>query len=122
MTWARRLLVVLTVALISVLAAVAALVGPYVYDDWKLDRTVRAVALDWRDFGEEKARTRLQYELDLRGIGLQIGDSNCTFAESPAGRRVTCVWGVALELPLSNLTVPLHFESDALITPSGDLR
>ena len=71
--------------------AASILVGPYLLDDWRLDHIVRAVALDWRDFGMEKAKERLQFELDRQGIGEQIGDDTCLFVELQIGRVGTTI-------------------------------
>ena len=115
----------LTVLLLFLVAftLVAALLGPYVKDDVELDHIVRAVALDWRDFGEEQARTRLQYELDRRQIGLQVADSDCVFeVPEPEWRVVRCAWSVDVEVPFVDNSIPLSFESEAEVAPDGDLR
>ena len=96
--------------------------GPYVRDDMVLDRIVLAVALDWRDFGREKAHTRLQYELDRQRIGLQVGDDNCTFGIHEDGiRTVRCRWEAQLTIPFTDVSRPLQFESLAHLSVDGDL-
>lgn len=96
---------------------------PWVRDDVLLDRAVQAVALDWRDFGEDAALARLQYELDHQGIGMQVADHDCALSEAPDGtREVRCAWAVAVTVPGTEATYPLHFDSRAVVTPDGDLQ
>ena len=120
--WLRRVGLGM-VAGVGVAAAIPAIVvGPYVRDDFVLDGIVRAVALDWRAFGEDKARARLEYELDHRGIGLQVRDEDCRLvAEDDGTRRVRCGWTVVLDVPVADTRVPMTFASEAAVTPSGDL-
>jgi hypothetical protein len=100
-----------------------AVVYPYVRDDVRLDRVVRAVALDWRDFGEARARERLEYELDHQGVGPWVEDDDCAMTSSADGdRAVTCAWGVALPVWGTDRVVPLTFRSTATVDRSGDLR
>lgn len=115
-------LATLLVAAVGIPAAgAAALVGPYFLDDWRLDHIVRAVALDWRDFGQDKAKERLQYELDHQGIGPQIGDDTCRFVEQDGARRIDCAWTVDVRLPGMKQAFPLAFASTAKVTADGDL-
>ncbi|MFK7931607.1 MAG: hypothetical protein AB8H79_25730 [Myxococcota bacterium] len=112
--------------MVGVVATVAlgagAWVYPWVRDDARLDWVVRTVALDWRDFGDDAAQTRLQYELDHQGIGMQVADSDCSMARLPDGtRQVACHWAVALHVPVANTRVPLHFDSVATLDADGDL-
>jgi hypothetical protein len=100
----------------------ASLVAPMFADDWKLDGAVRAVALDWRDFGEEEARVRMQYELDHRRIGLQVSDDDCALTETATERTVRCAWDVDVHVPLVGVDIPLAFSSEATVTPDGDVR
>lgn len=105
------------------LVVVFALIGPLLRDDRRLDHIVRAVALDWRDFGRDKAVTRLQYELDHKRIGLQVSDDDCALDEPEPGiRRVRCAWVGEVRVPLLGRTSSLSFESEATIGPDGDLR
>jgi hypothetical protein len=101
---------------------VVALVFPYVRDDLVLDRVVRAVALDWRDYGEDRARGRLEYELDNRGIGLQVADNDCALKRQEADKVVRCAWSVEVEVPFLPWSVPLAFRSIATLGPTGDIR
>jgi len=100
----------------------ACMLGPYVLDDRKLDAIVKVVALDWRDFGEERARARLEVELDRRSIGSQVRDEDCRFEHQGEDRIVTCDWTVQVEVLLLGKTFPLSFRSTARITGSGDMR
>jgi len=121
--WARRaaLAALLVVGTCGVIAA--ALVGPYVRDDHALDRVVRAVALDWRDFGLETAQTRLQHELDRQRIGLQVSDDDCAFQEVEDGNRVVrCTWVVEVRVPLLSRGIPMSFRSEARVEPDGNLH
>ena len=95
---------------------------PWVRDDVLLDQVVQAVALDWRDFGEDAAMARLQYELDHREIGMQVSDDDCALTEQPDGtREVACDWAVALVVPGTDAVYPLRFGSRAAVSPEGDL-
>ncbi len=96
-------------------------VGPYLRDDWRLDHIVRAVALDWRDFGEAKAKERLQFELDRQGVGPQIGDDTCKFTEADGARALSCVWQVQIGFPGAKTKIPLSFVSEATVRADGDL-
>ena len=122
----RRLALRLTMVPLGLLVLVALLgvsmVGPYMQDDRHLDQLVRAVALDWRDFGLERAQSRLQYELDRQRVGLQVADNDCTF-EEPADRvrEVRCQWHADVPIPLVARTFPMDFVSQARIEPDGDL-
>lgn len=95
-------------------------VFPYFRDDYVLDGIVRAVALDWRDFGQDKAQARLEHELDHRGIGLWVGDEACQLVTSEHERRVTCQWVVSLAA--ADVSLPLAFRSSAAIDRDGNLR
>jgi hypothetical protein len=118
----RAGLVGLAVGLALAVALPLALVAPYVADDVALDRIVRAVALDWRDFGEPKARERLEYELDHQGIGAQVRDGDCALGQDAGERFVACRWTVPVTLPGTELVWPLSFASTARIDAAGDLR
>jgi hypothetical protein len=108
----------------TVAAALAlVLVFPYLRDDWVLDGIVKAVALDWRDFGEAKARERLQYELDARDIGTHVRDDACDLTTRADGaKQVGCAWSVQLAVPGAGRVLPLSFTSVAVVLPDGDLR
>lgn len=118
----RRVGVAAVVLGVVIVVGALALLGPYVMDDLALDRAVRASALDWRDFGLDTARTRLQYELDRQHIGLQVSDDDCAFTESEGVREVRCAWRVEAAVPAVGWKIPLGFESRARILPDGDLR
>jgi hypothetical protein len=117
-----RLAGTLALALVVFLAIPAWVLTPFFLDDRRLDGIVRVVALDWRDFGEERARARLEAELDERGVGSQVRDESCTFATEGGDRVVQCAWTVFVEVPLLARTYPLSFASVARITEGGDLR
>ncbi len=120
--WTGRALVALAIVVLTPIVASAALVSPFLADDVRLDRVVRAVALDWRDFGEEQARSRLEFELDHQGIGLQVGDDDCTLIEEEGWRRVDCTWVTEMAVPGRADPVLLPFASRAAISPEGDLE
>jgi hypothetical protein len=117
-----RLLGSLAVTAVLLLAVPTWILGPYFLDDRRLDAIVRVVALDWRDFGEERARARLEAELDERGVGSQVRDESCTFTTEEGDRVVHCGWTVSVEVPFATRTFPLSFTSTARITDGGDLR
>lgn len=119
--WLKRVLVVVLLIPAVVLLLISWLIGPYVLDDQRLDAIVMGVALDWRDFGEIKARQRLQYELDHQ-IGLQVGDDHCQFVEDDRGKHVSCAWSVRVPIPAAQRVIPLSFASSATISPDGELR
>ena len=120
--WLKRLLIATIAALVLAGGVIGALVGPYVADDVVLDRVVRAVALDWRDFGRERAVDRLQFELDHQGIGGQVSDDDCTLTEEGEVRQVQCRWRAEVPVPGADVAIPLTFHSRAEIDGRGDLR
>jgi hypothetical protein len=99
------------------------LVWPYVRDDLVLDRVVQAVALDWRDFGRERAQSRLLYEFDHGEVGMHVRDEDCALSVSEAGlRQVQCDWSVEVEIPGTGMAFPLRFRSVAGLDENGGLR
>lgn len=120
-TWLKRLVIAVLLVPGCALLVISWTIGPYVVEDQRLDAIVMAVALDWRDFGLEKGRARLQVELD-RQIGAQVGDDDCQMVEDAEGKHVTCAWGVHVPLPGLERVVPLSFRSAATIDPTGDLK
>ena len=120
----RRWLGLSALALAVVVAAIGVFISsrfaPFVLDDLALDHAVRAAALDWRDFGEQRARERLQYELDHREVGLQVSDSDCVLRESESERGVHCAWSTEVDLLVAR--IPVAFGSDAVVALDGDLR
>lgn len=121
--WWKRILgwlaLVVGLVVVALGAGALALFYPLLRDDYQLDQAVLAVALDWRDFGEARARERLQRELASRSIE-QPRLEDCVFVQERA-RTVRCTWGVAIALP-GGRSLPLAFESRAVVTASGDLR
>jgi hypothetical protein len=104
----------------------AAVVGgwlfPYYRDDRALDRIVRIVAMDWRDFGEIAARARLVYELDHAGIGPWVRDEDCGLSGGvEIEREVRCAWSVDARVPGTDLGLPLSFESRVALAADGSL-
>lgn len=120
--WLRRLGIGMAIGAAAAIALPLAVVAPFVRDDWKLDRIVKVVALDWRDFGEQKARERLEYELDHQRIGMNVADDDCDLHAEGDARRVACEWGVVLPIPWTEWSVPLSFSSSAELAPDGALR
>lgn len=114
----------IALALTLLLGMLAALLGgplvPYVIDDVRLDGIVRAVALDWRDFGEDEARERLQFELDAQGIDGAVRDESCELEMVEGGREVRCAWTVQAQVIWG--TQVLSFRSTARMDADGDLR
>lgn len=119
--WLKRLGVVFAMASVIATSVCAAIVAPYVLDDLALDRAVRAVALDWRDFGEDRARERLLYELDHQGIGTWVADDDCDLLEGEDERTVRCRWTADIEVPVAEVVIPLSFASIAVVASSGDI-
>lgn len=98
------------------------LLSPYLRSDIVLDRIVKVVALDWRDFGEARARERLQYELDHRGIGLHVRAGDCTLSVIEGRRHVGCSWALRVPVPGAQMVVPLAFRSEAWVNADGDVE
>ena len=111
----------MAVVLMTLLGATIALFAPVFLDDRALDRIVAVVALDWRDFGRDRAHERLLVELDRSGIGPWVGDSTCTLTERDGVRSVDCAWQTEVAIPLVNRRVPLAFESHAAVDVDGRL-
>ena len=116
----RVLLYAFLAAVVCVLASALVLLFPVVQDDVRLDRIVAAVALDWRDFGKDKAMNRLQYEIDSQSIDY-ISDEDCSLSEEDDSKRVHCEWSVPLGFPGFRDALELSFVSDARVLPNGDL-
>jgi len=105
--------------LVVIAIGIGALFYPYVRDDYVLDSIVEEVALDWKDFGEETAKARLQYELDHRQIGLQVPDEACAMSADENGTQtVECAWAVVVTIPVVQLDVPMSFQSQATVLES----
>lgn len=110
----------------GVAAAVALSLGaavplvPLLRADYALDQAVRAVALDWRDFGRQRAEERLRLEVAAAPLVGRVRPEDCVFDES-AGRRVACGWGVVLRVPVVERQVHLDFGSEAELGPEGGL-
>ena len=120
--WAGRLGLLLIFLALTPVVATGAVLSPYVKDDLVLDRVVRTVALDWRDFGKDTAKTRLEYELDRQGIGMQVTDDDCTLTEDGVNKVVQCRWQAAFVVPGVIEPMVLPFASRATIAENGDLR
>ena len=106
-----------------VLMSSSLLVWPYVRDDLVLDRVVQAVALDWRDFGRDRAQNRLLYEFDHGEIGMHVRDEDCALSSSESGeRRVHCDWSVDVEIPGTGWVLPMRFHSGAELGADGGLH
>ena len=103
---------------LAVAIGVAIPLVPLVRDDRALDWTVRAVALDMRDFGPEKARERLAFEIASQGLDRRVRSEDCVVEP----KRVACVWGVVVEVPWLARRVPLRFESEAELGEDGGLE
>lgn len=121
-TWRRRLVLALAAVVVVAVGVPFATVFPLFRDDYALDAIAVAVALDWRDFGEEAARQRLQFELDHQAINKNVRDESCGLTVGDGGtRRVSCAWQVEVELPGVGWRTTLAFGSDAQIDPNGVL-
>ena len=121
MWWLRPTLGVTSLAIVVFVAAGLLRLAPLARDDLALDRIVRVVALDWRDFGYPVARQRLQASLD-REVGPQVGDDHCELRVDADGtRRVACAWSVDVRVPMTERDVRLSFSSQAAVDPSGAL-
>jgi hypothetical protein len=120
--WIRRFVAALCLLVTALASVPAARVIPLFRDDMMLDRVVVAVALDWRDFGVEIARRRLQYELDHHRIGQHVGDEDCALdLEGDRVRRVHCRWEVRVHIPAMEEPYPLTFVSTARVDRNGVL-
>jgi hypothetical protein len=119
--WVRRALLGMLCGALVVAVVPIVVVYPYLRDDYVLEGVVRAVALDWRDFGREKAQARLDYELDHQGIGMWVGDDDCALLELAGLRRVVCAWTAEVRVPVVEAIVPLTFGSTVGIDGTGAL-
>ena len=106
-----RLGIIFGVALSAAAVVVIAVIGPYVRDDYALDNIVRAAAIEWREFGEDRARQRLLFELDKQKIGGQVADDDCVL--DAKALEVRCSWSADLRLPGTSVVMPLSFSSRA---------
>ncbi len=119
--WGRTVLTVLALGVLALALGTAAVLYPYVRDDLVMDRIVRAVALEWRDFGRARAQDKLEYELAAAEVGPAVDPDACRLDDSRERRRVRCEWGVRIAFP-GTAGLPLSFGSEAEIDPSGDIR
>lgn len=120
--WGRIVLLGMLAGVLLGTLVGAVVVGPYLWDDLAIDRIVRVVALDWRDFGETRARARLEFELDAQGIGMHVRDEDCAlWTETDGTRRVRCAWGVTLSIPWIERVIPLRFRSEVSLHRDGAL-
>lgn len=120
MSTARWVALASTIVVSLLLAALLWPVAPFLVDDARLDGIVRAVALDWRDFGEAEARERLAFELDSQAIWQGVGDDHCRLESAESGaRRIHCAWDVEVQAWWG--VFPMSFESEARMNPAGDL-
>lgn len=120
--WKKRLAATAGVIGAAVVLGAGLLVGPFLRDDLALDRVVQAVALEWRDFGRERAWERLQYELDHHAVGMQVADEDCVLEERAGKRIVECAWTAQVRVPGLSWPPTLSFSSRAVVMPDGDLR
>lgn len=119
--WLVRIGIAVGVIALAVAAVPAWRIGWLLRDDYALDGIAVAVALDWRDFGIDKARQRLQFELDRAGLDA-VRDEACTLDETKDGaRKVACAWRMDLVLPLWPRPIPLSFASEASVDRNGVL-
>ena len=91
-------------------------------DDWVLDGEVQAVAMDWRDFGPEKASERLEWALTHRDLGASVRTEDCKFEHAEdASQVVRCNWKTDVVWPVVGWMAPLEFQSVAAINHNGEL-
>jgi hypothetical protein len=119
--WLRTALAGVGLAALALCIGTAVVLYPYVRDDLVMDRIVRAVALEWRDFGRARAQDKLEYELAAAEVGPAVDAEACLLEATGDTRRVRCDWGVRIAFP-GTAGLPLSFGSSAEIDPSGDVR
>ena len=91
-------------------------------DDWVLDGELMAVALDWRDFGDDKAEQRLDWVLSHRHLQQSVNKEDCEFIRDEQTKKVvSCRWQTEVVWPIVSWTLPLEFQSEAAIDPQGEL-
>ena len=91
-------------------------------DDWVLDGEVLGIAMDWRDFGEQKAQERLDWALSKRNLQHSIRNTDCVFETGASGERtVKCLWTTEVVWPVLEWKLPMTFGSAAAIDVDGDL-
>lgn len=120
--WVRRVLVGAGLVVAGWAAWPTWQVVSSLLDDQALDDVVVAVALDWRDFGEETARARLDLEIDRLGLRSRLPAQACGLRVGAEDRRtVACAWEIGVAVPgLGRL--PLALASEATIDAGGALR
>ncbi len=100
----------------SFVVALAVLVWPAVRLQMTLDKVVRTVALDWRDFGRERAEERLAVEFGRIGVD----GRRCSFVEEDAVRSVVC--GLDIPVALGSWVVNLPVGATAALGPGGEIQ
>ena len=121
-TWQRSLLGgVLAAMLLATVLFVSPFVQP-VRHDWNLDGEVLGVAMDWRDFDVDKAKERLDFEIQRQGMVPWVSKDDCQFVvENKSDRVVRCRWDVDVLIPVVGARVPMQFESQAVIRSDGEI-
>ena len=120
--WRAGLLVALGMVVGTMFVAFGMPFVSPILTDWRLDSELLGVVMDWRDFGEEKARQRLGFELERQGLSSHVGYEDCSFSVDEQGRNVVyCSWAVDVTLPFIQSRVPLAFSSTAMVSESGDV-
>jgi len=114
--------VVVVIALAGLLVFGLLPVQRPIRDAWALQGDLLAVAMDWRDFGENKAVERLGWTLKHRELGESLSMDDCQFQTAPSGdRRVSCVWEVVARWPGLDWHYTLQFEAAAVLDPAGEV-
>ncbi len=122
--WRRVLLGTLAaVGLVAVgwAAGPAWAVGGHVRDRWAIVAVAVAAALDWRDFGRDRALQRLQFGLDRARVAV-VRDEDCELVASTGIREVRCAWSVAVHVPFVDRPWVIDFSARAAIDRQGALR
>ena len=109
---------------VSVLTLAILLLWPFagpLRADWTLDGDLMAVVMDWRDFGRNKAETRLGWVLRQRGLERYLTTDACVFNGTDQGvKSITCAWFTTVDVPLYG-PVDLHLQSYARVDESGEV-
>ena len=87
-----------------------------------MDGEVLAVVMDWRDFGRNKAESRLEWIIRSRDLEGALSVEDCVLKEGDeGGRSVTCAWTFDVNVPLYGV-VPLNLESSAMVDALGEIH
>jgi len=108
----------------SILALATAIYGalflrdafPVVWTKMQVDEVAKISLLEWRDKSERKALSRMQYEMEERGVPSDVvyaadncGDWGCCLEVRGKQRHADCWWTEKIYLPFTDVWWELEF-------------